>query len=200
MALLIRRVFPLREGTNQRYRLATLIAALLFAIHGLVDVSGHRVGTAFAGIFLLGLSLHRPLALKPSRWMPIMLRLIGLILLITGVTWVAAARGKMMLPGSVAVSNAKQLSGMANQGRNFSEAIALTTRALEWSPLDWQLYFLRAVGEAEAKQSERAKSLAEFASDPGGDGVARSFASGRPAARRGLFQHVIERFDAESAG
>src|SRR6266576_2732848 len=37
-ALLVRRVFPLHEGTNQRYRLATLIAAFLFAIHGLVDV------------------------------------------------------------------------------------------------------------------------------------------------------------------
>src|SRR5207253_9637466 len=29
LVLIIRRVFPLREGTNQRYRLASLIAALL---------------------------------------------------------------------------------------------------------------------------------------------------------------------------
>ena len=42
IALLVRRVFPLRTGTNQRYRLATLIAVLLFAIHGVVDVSGHQ--------------------------------------------------------------------------------------------------------------------------------------------------------------
>src|SRR6266581_2338344 len=34
IALLVSRVFPLREGTNQGYRLAALIAALLFAIHG----------------------------------------------------------------------------------------------------------------------------------------------------------------------
>ncbi|MEY2585382.1 MAG: hypothetical protein QOD80_1408, partial [Verrucomicrobiota bacterium] len=40
IALFIRRVFPLREGTNQRFRVAALIAALLFGLHGLVDVSG----------------------------------------------------------------------------------------------------------------------------------------------------------------
>ncbi|MGB9157281.1 MAG: O-antigen ligase family protein, partial [Chthoniobacterales bacterium] len=38
--LLIRRVAPLEVGTNQRFRLAALIGALMFALHGLVDVSG----------------------------------------------------------------------------------------------------------------------------------------------------------------
>src|SRR5207302_5428990 len=78
IALIVRRVFPLQEGTNQRYRLATLIAALLFAIHGVVDVSGHRVGSAFAGIFLLGLSLHRPLCLKTSCLLPIFFSVVGI--------------------------------------------------------------------------------------------------------------------------
>src|SRR6202043_2519278 len=64
IVVIIRRVLPLQEGTNQRYRLATLIAALLFAVHGIVDVAGHRVGSAFAGGFLLGLSMHHPLCLK----------------------------------------------------------------------------------------------------------------------------------------
>lgn len=64
ITLLASRVFPLRAGTNQGYRLAALIAALLFAIDGIVDVSGHQMGTAFAAVFLLGLSAHRPLSLK----------------------------------------------------------------------------------------------------------------------------------------
>ena len=156
MGLLIRRVLPLREGTNQRFRLATLIAALLFAIHGLVDVSSHRVGTAFAGIFLLGLSLHRPLGLKSSRWLPMLFRFIGLILFFTGATWLFAARIKILVPGSVGASNARQLAGIANRGRDFPETIKLVTRGLEWAPLDWQLYFLRAVGEAEAEEPEKA--------------------------------------------
>src|SRR5262245_22268087 len=66
IAVLVRRVFPLQEGTNQRFRLAALVAAILFIFHGLINVSGHQVGTAFAGIFLLGMALHRPAELKSS--------------------------------------------------------------------------------------------------------------------------------------
>jgi len=160
LVLLVRKVYPLREGTNQRYRLATLIAAVLFALHGLVDVSGHRVGTSFAAMFLLGLSLHRPHSFKPSRSMSILFRLIGLILLVVGSSWVVAARGQKLLPGSVGVTNAKQLATIDNRERNFTETIAVTTTALKWAPLDWELHFSRAIAEAELKQDDNA--LADF--------------------------------------
>src|SRR5205809_2806149 len=156
IALFFSRVFPLREGTNQLYRLAALIAALLFAIHGIVDVSGHRVGTAFAAIFLLGLSLHRPLSLKTSQWMSILFRFVGLILLVLGLSLVVAVCGENLLPGSVGVSSAKQLSAVADRDLNFGETIALTTRALRWAPLDWQLYLARADAEVKLKQPTNA--------------------------------------------
>ena len=156
IALLVSRVFPLRVGTNQGYRLAALIAALLFVIYGIVDVSGHRVGTAFAAIFLIGLSQHRPLSLKTSQWMLISFRFVGLVLLVAGLSLVVAARGEKLLPGSVGVSSAKQLSAVADTERNFSETIALTTRALRWAPLDWQLYSARAIAEVELKQTTNA--------------------------------------------
>jgi len=152
IAMFVSRVFPLRVGTNQGYRLATLIAALLFAIHGIVDVSGHQVGTAFAAIFLLGLSLHRPLSLKRSQWMSILFRFVGLVLLAAGLSLLVAARSAKLLPGSVGVSSAKQLS-VANREGSYSETIALTTRALRWAPIDWQLYLARAIGEVELKQT-----------------------------------------------
>ena len=156
LALLIRRVFPLQEGTNQRYRLATLIAALLFAIHGIIDVSGHRVGTAFAGIFLLGLSLHRPLDLKPSRSIPILFRGLGVVLFAAGMSWLIAARSTKLLPGSVGVTSVKQLSAVANGEHDFVQAIRLTTRAFTWAPLDWQLYFVRALAEVGERQPVQA--------------------------------------------
>src|SRR5438067_2268850 len=156
IALLVSRVLPLREGSNQGYRLAALIAALLFAIHGIVDASGHRVGTAFAAVFLLGISGHRPLALKKNRWMSILFRFVGLVLLAAGLSLVVAARGEKLLPGSVGVSSAKQLSAVADNGRDFSETIALTTRALRWAPLDWQLYLARAIAEVELKPTANA--------------------------------------------
>jgi hypothetical protein len=156
IALLVNRVFPLRVGTNQGYRLAALIAALLFAIHGVVDVSGHQMGTAFAAVFLLGLSLHRPLCLKTNRWLSILFRFVGLALLGTGLALVVAARGDKLLPGSVGVSSARQLSEIADRENNFSETIALTTRALRWAPLDWQLYLARAVAGVELSQAANA--------------------------------------------
>jgi O-antigen ligase/tetratricopeptide (TPR) repeat protein len=156
IALLVSRVFPLRVGTNQGYRLAALIAALLFALHGIVDVSGHRIGTAFAAVFLLGLSLHRPFSLKTSQWMPILFRFVGVVLLAAGLTLFVAARGEKLIPGSVGISSAKQLSAVADREGKFSETIALTTRALRWAPLDWQLYSARAIAEVELKQTQDA--------------------------------------------
>ena len=155
IALLVSGVFPL-QGTNQWYRLAALIAALLFAIRGIVDVSGHRMGTAFAAIFLLGLALHRPLSLKANRWVPMLFRIIGLGLLAAGLSLVVAARGQKLFPGSLGVSSAKRLSVIADRDGNFSETIALTTHALRWAPLDWQLYLARAIAEVELQQTTNA--------------------------------------------
>jgi O-antigen ligase len=154
--LVFRKVFPLREGTNQRYRLATLIAAILFALHGLVDVSAHRIGTFLSAAFLLGLSLHRPHSLKLSRSVSILFRIVGVTLLLAGGSWVVAARSQKLWPGSLGVTIAKRTATIDNRERNFTETIAVTTKALQWGPLEWELYFSRAVAEAELKQTEDA--------------------------------------------
>jgi hypothetical protein len=73
-----------------------------------------------------------------------------------GSSWVVAARGEKLLPGSVGVTNAQQLATIDNRERNFTETIAITTPALKWAPLDWELYFSRAIAEAELKQNEKA--------------------------------------------
>ena len=151
IALFVWRVFPLREGTNQRFRVAALIAALLFALHGVVDVSAHRVGTAFAALFLLGLALRRPAELRRHFAIPIIFRLIGVVLLVSGGAWVFATRSEKPLPGAVGVENEMRLATSANRGRNFAETIQRTTRALGWAPLRWQIYFLRALGEVGAR-------------------------------------------------
>ncbi len=145
--LFLRRVFPLREGSNQRFRLAALIGAIMFALHGLVDVSGHRIGTALAGVFLFGMALRRPLDLRPSRVPSVVFRLLGLVFLASGLAWLAATRYELLLPGGVGVENAKSAAMRANRGQDFAQTIALTDRALKWAPLDWQLYFLRALGK-----------------------------------------------------
>ncbi|MEY2538753.1 MAG: hypothetical protein QOG67_2493 [Verrucomicrobiota bacterium] len=159
-ALIIWRVLPLQEGTNQRFRLAALIGAVVFAVHGLVDVSAHRLGTAMTGIFLLGLALHRPLRLIPSRSTALGFRVLGILLMIAGTSWIVQTRSKLLAPGTVGASNAKLLAAIDNRSRNFRETIEVTTRAIDWAPLDWQLYFYR--GLAEVAVNKTPDALGDF--------------------------------------
>ncbi|HZR77825.1 MAG TPA: O-antigen ligase family protein [Chthoniobacterales bacterium] len=160
LALIVPKVFPMREGTNQRYRLATLIACGLFILHGLIDVSGHRVGTAFAGILLLGVSLHRPHSFRISRILPFLFRGVGLVLIVIGMGWIVQTRTKNLWSGSLGVTNAKYLAGVSNRERNFPETVEITNKALQWAPLDWELYFSRAIAEVELKEKDNA--VADF--------------------------------------
>ena len=154
--LVLRRVIPLDEGSNQRFRIAALIGALLFALHGVVDVAGHRVGSALAGVLLLGLAIRRPLALRASGLLTITFRAIGAFLLLVGGAWVTAAYRDAPLPGGIAADLAKRRAAAANVGRNFKETTAEANRGLESAPLDWQLYFFRALGHAGAKRNREA--------------------------------------------
>jgi tetratricopeptide (TPR) repeat protein len=152
IAFLVRRVFPLTEGTNQRFRVAALIAVILFALHGIIDVSAHRIGTVFAAVFLLGLALKRPAELRPSVTVVVLFRLIGVVLFMAGTAWIFATRYEKGLPGAVGVEKEMRRAAAANRGRNFNETIERTTRAIEWAPLKWQLYFSRALGKVGANR------------------------------------------------
>ena len=158
--LVLKRVLPLQEGTNQRIRLAALIGAVIFAVHGMFDVSGHRVGTAYTGLFLLGMALYRPLELKPSRAVKLFFRVTGVVLLVIGATWAATARSKLLVPGGAGVASVKRLVTAAYETRDFDQTIALTTHAVDWAPMDWELYFRRAL--AEAGKGKTAAALSDF--------------------------------------
>ncbi|MGH8093511.1 MAG: O-antigen ligase family protein [Chthoniobacterales bacterium] len=148
----VRRAFPLQEGTNQRLRYAALVGALLFALHGFVDVPAHRFASFLAGTFLLGLAQIRPTPGLPSRWLPILFRFVGLFLAVISVAWFMAWRRMLPLPGRIGVENAREAVVVANRGHRFAEAIAHADQGLEWAPLDWQLYFLRAVARIGLRQ------------------------------------------------
>ena len=155
-ALVLRRVFPLDEGSNQRFRIAALIGAVLFGLHGLFDVAGHRVGSALAGVFLLGLAIRRPLPVRASALLTIGFRAVGVLLLVVGGAWVTVAYRQTPLPGGLGADLAKRRATAANVGRNSAATVAEAHRGLQWAPLDWQLYFLRALGHAGAKRNREA--------------------------------------------
>lgn len=161
VALFVRRIFPLREGTNQRLRYTALVGGLLFLLHGGVDVSAHRFGTFLAGTFLLGLAQHRPVSCVARRWPPIVFRLVGVALLAVGLAWFFAWRNSALLPGYLGVENAKAAAAFAERGHRFEEAIEFADRGLKWAPLDYQLYFIRGRARIEAHQPER-EAVADF--------------------------------------
>jgi len=161
LGVFVRRVFPLRDGTNQRLRYAFLVAALLFVLHGVVDVSGHRFGSFLAGTFLLGLAQARPVSCRVNRWSPILFRFLGLLLVLLGAAWLIGWQRMLPVPGRVGVENAKKEILIANRGHRFADAVALADRALQWAPLDWQLYYLRAVSRIGVRQELR-EALADF--------------------------------------
>src|SRR5207244_3130371 len=140
-ALLVRRVSPLRDGTNQRIRYTALVGAILFALHGFVDVSGHRLGTFLAGTFLLGLAQFRPHQERRRLWTPIFFRLVGLFLAGLSLLWLIAWKRDMSLPGYIGVHDVKEATAAAERGHRFHEAISLADDGLRWAPLDWQLYY-----------------------------------------------------------
>ncbi len=160
-AVFVRRVFPLREGSNQRLRFAALVGASLFALHGFVDVSGHRFASFLAGTLLLGLAQFRPVPGQPRRWPVFLFRAVGVFLVLVSVTWFFSWRRALPLPGRLGVENAKQAATVANRGHHFGEALNLTNEALRWAPLDWQLYFLRAFARIGERQPAAA-ALQDF--------------------------------------
>ena len=159
--LLGRRVFPFVEGTNQWFRTAAFIAAVLFVLHSLVDVAGHRVGSAYAGVFLFGLALRRPLPCGAERWLINFFRVIGVLLVFIGANFVVASYRAMPVPGTIGVDIERHLAKATNVGRQFHETIDHANHGLRWAPLDWQLYFLRALGELGAKRPA-GEALADF--------------------------------------
>jgi O-antigen ligase len=154
-AFLLWRAFPRDEGRNYRLRLAGFVAALLFALHGLFDVSAHRVGTAMAALFLLGTAMPRPLAVRATL-SPFVFRFAAAILILVGVAWTASTRWQHPLPGSLGAEILRSRASAANRSQNFAEASEEATRALQWTPLDWQLYFVRALAEANQRHTQTA--------------------------------------------
>lgn len=158
--MLVRHAFPLEPGSNQRFRLAALIAAIMLLLQGFGGTALHSPAFAYSALFLLGLSLHRPASPHLSRSIPWIFRALGLILMMSGIAWAFAAQTMALLPGAVGVASAKHLANVAARGRNYRESIELTTRALEWAPLDGELYVIRANAEIARRSSPEA--IADF--------------------------------------
>ena len=158
LVLVARRMRPPRHGQERPLQLAAAVGVAGFVAHSLVDVSAHRVGSAFAAVFLLGLALpgKKPvgsreeeaessaLAVRGPGWI---FRAAGGLFLFVGLAWILEARGVLRLPGEQRVEPLKADGAREGEDREFAGAYRSLTQALAWSPLDWRAYYMRgAVG------------------------------------------------------
>ena len=144
LALLAKQVFPLKRATNRRLRAAALAAALATAIHGVVDVSGHRLGTLLPALFILGLALPPSKLWPRDRFAPTLFRCLGLLIAGIGLTWVTAVFYGSPLPGTLAADYGKRQAQELMKQQAYPQAIQSASNALQWKSLDWELYFIRA--------------------------------------------------------
>jgi len=146
--ILLKKVFPLDRGTNRRLRLAAGVAALVFAVHGIVDVPGHRLGSALPGLFMLGMALNNPRVVPENRRVAAGFRVGAVAMAVAGTLW--------LVTGFTGLEATKKLSHEMIARQSYPLAIEQTTGAIARMPLDWQLYYIRGMAEAYSGNWPRA--------------------------------------------
>lgn len=140
--------FPMAPNSGRSLRWGCLVAVLAFAVHGAVDVGGHRLGTMLPALFLAGLA--RPgegERMLNRRWW----RLAGPVLAI------------LLLPGAIWIGRLPDYRALGvaalNRG-DYAGARAAADAAIRRRPLAWDLYFIR--GLAGVRGGQPLSAVADF--------------------------------------
>lgn len=155
----LRKCFPLGQGTGALVRSAAIVGAVGFACHGLVDVSGHRLGSLWPALFVMSLAFHPDCARHDERWVAPVFRFLGVILVAIGISWIAS--NTYPLPTSAYYKRLVAQVDSEVAENKAENVIATATRALRIAPLDWDLYFQRA--RAHAVLYSTGKAASDFA-------------------------------------
>jgi O-antigen ligase len=145
LALVGRKLWKPPGGPDRPLRWAAILALSAFVLHGLVDVSAHRLGTVFSALFVLALALPPGPIHPAARWPAAIFRALGLVFIGVGAIWILNALGALPpLPGRQGVDHLKEQANRDAAHRDYGAVRRSASRALEWAPLDWTLYFARA--------------------------------------------------------
>ncbi|HWB60667.1 MAG TPA: O-antigen ligase family protein [Chthoniobacteraceae bacterium] len=161
--ILAKSALPLNVREEHWYfKAAGLVAGLMFLLHGFVDVAGHRPGSFLVAIFAISFCAPALPGNGASPWIPRIFRAAGLFLVVAGATWVVATLQDQPLPGTLAVDKAEEDAVAAYTNSKFAAAIEISNRGLRWAPMDWRLYYDRAVGEALVDPPKVTDASADF--------------------------------------
>ena len=150
----LRRALPLENKPGESMRRALIVAMIVFAIHGLVDVSAHRPGSLWVALLLAALALPSR-DRRPSPATPFLFRGLGLAVLVVAFWWSGSLLGWNVPPTTATLEHMKK---QLERGLPPPAATKLATEALRIAPLDWTLYLQRGRAEtADPAQFDAAR-------------------------------------------
>ncbi len=171
LLLFARRAFPLERSRHIGFRLMAISVAAAVAFHGLFDVSGHRLGSVFPAMFIFALAID-PLR-KVRRESPVFcsfMRIFGLVFILYGSLQMKWGSAKLPAPGFGKWLALREETDKALASGQYEIALESANQALAIAPLDWRLYFQRALAKAQigepwweiASDFRRARALEQF--------------------------------------
>ncbi len=129
---------------------AALTVAVVFLIHTLFDVGGHRIGTLWCCLYLVGLGASRREIPKTPELPRFVFFLAGVFLLAVSALRVQAMSDHPWMPTRASVAHVENSS---LPDKSLSEQRILLEKGLAWAPLDWSLYYQRAVVRQQSSDS-----------------------------------------------
>ncbi|HJT81285.1 MAG TPA: O-antigen ligase family protein [Chthoniobacterales bacterium] len=145
--LWIVRCFPFAPGTWRGLRRAAMIAGIAFAVHGVLDVSGHRVGAVWPALFLAATALHPQRSDRSSGALPILFRCLGAIFVIIGFWWFTSLTRAAGPPTTATVQRLINRIPETTDAEDFQQLLDLSNHGLEVAPLNWIMYYNRGLAE-----------------------------------------------------
>ncbi len=158
----VTRCFPFQVRAGESLRRALTVAGILFILHGLVDVAGHRLGSLSVGMLVLSLALPNSEQIRRrSEQIPMIFRGLSLGLLLIGGWWLFSVNDLPALPTTASLAELQAKIGEARNGKDLPTVEKTANQALAIAPLDWQLYFQRAYAET-FQPGELSRAGADF--------------------------------------
>jgi O-antigen ligase len=154
-----RRCRGLSRGRGGAFRVIAMVGVVIFLVHALLDVPGHRPGTVYFAILFAALALPSAPArasLKPAVW-----RVAGLLLLSVGGLWMVSGLTLAPFYSTTAIRYHERSALKDAEAADYYSAIERVGKSLEWNPLSWHGYFHRAELEL-ASSGDLSKVAADF--------------------------------------
>jgi hypothetical protein len=143
----LRQCLPFENKPGESLRRALVVAGVLFILHGLVDVGGHRLGSLWIGLLVFSLAMRT--TQDGPGWPPaaLLFRMLALVLLLISGWWGASVQGAPVPPTTSDLARLQNRMDRELAANQLAALENLANAGLKIAPLDWHFYFQRAYAE-----------------------------------------------------